>query len=114
MSPACLGAVGTGAEVLDPELSAGKRVHDRDVGAAVVGEQLLDLDPVAAVEADGAAEEAGRSRRFLIRQHLGVGEAAVVVDGDVHVLPAERAPHLASLVGDGRGVVLQVRDVTRC
>src|SRR3990172_227091 len=105
--PVCLGTVGTGAEVLDPELSAGKRVHYRDVGAAVVGEQLLDLDPVAAVEADGAAEEAGRGRRLLIGQHLRVGEAAVVVDGDVHVLPADRAPRLASLVGGGRVVVLR-------
>jgi hypothetical protein len=43
---------------------------------------------VAAIEGDGACEEAGRRDRFLVSEDLGVGEAAVVVDGDVDVLPA--------------------------
>ena len=65
----------------------------RAVGAAVVGEHALDLDAVAAVEGDGAAEEADRCGRLLVGEHFGVGEAAVVVDGDVDVLPADRAAH---------------------
>ena len=58
----------------------------------------LDPDAVAAVEAEGAAEEADRCGRFLVWEHLGVGEAAVVVDSDVDVLPADCSP-LAGRVG---------------
>ena len=42
-----LGPVGAGAEVADTEGAAGDRVDGGAVGAAVVGEQLLDGDAVA-------------------------------------------------------------------
>ena len=64
---------------------------DGDVGRAVVGEDRLDLDAVAAVESDRATEEGGSGRCFLVCEHLGISEAAVVVDGDVVVLPARPA-----------------------
>ena len=76
------------------------------VGGAVVGEDPLDADAVAAVEGDGAAEEADRGRCLLVGEHLGVGEAAVVVDGDVDVLLADRPALLAVPVGDGVGCVV--------
>ena len=57
-----------------------------DVGAAVVGQDPLDSDPVTAVVAQGVAEEAHRACRSLVGQNLGVGEPAGVVDGDVHEL----------------------------
>ena len=63
----------------------------RAVAGAVVGDHALDRDAVAAVEGDRTAEEAGRGRGFLVGEDFGVGEAAVVVDGDVHVLPADGA-----------------------
>jgi hypothetical protein len=89
--------------VEDAELSAGDRVRDREVGAAVVGEDPLDGDAVAAVERERAAEEADSGGCFLVCEDLGVGEAAVVVDGDVDVLPAGRPAQLtlvaASLAG---------------
>ena len=50
----------------------------------------FDLDAVTAVVGDGAAEEADRGGRFLVGEHLDVGEPAVVVDADVDVLPADR------------------------
>jgi hypothetical protein len=58
------------------------------VAGAVVGQDPFDLDAVAAVVGECAAEEAGSGRGFLVGEHFGVGEAAVVVDGDVDVLPA--------------------------
>ena len=77
-----------GAQVADAESAAGERVHDGAVAGAVVGQQLLDFDPVAAVEGDGAAQEAGSGGCLLVVEDLGVGEAAVVVDGDMNELPA--------------------------
>src|SRR5918996_5184407 len=102
----CLGPVGAGAQVLEPQLTAGDRVDDRAVGGAVVAEDRLDPDAVAAVEGGCAAEEAGGSGCLLVGEHFGVGEAAVVVDGDVHVLVADGGAAVAVLVGEGAVVVL--------
>jgi RNA-directed DNA polymerase len=46
---------------------------------------------VAAVEADGATEEADCGGAFLVGQHFAVGKSVVVVDGDVDVLVADSA-----------------------
>ena len=62
-----LGPVGAGAEVADAERAAGDRVDGRAVGRAVVGDQPLDGDAVAAVERDGAAQER-RSRWWPSRR----------------------------------------------
>src|SRR5437764_5436894 len=82
--------VGTSAQVTDAERATGERVDRGAVATAVVGEHAFDGDPVSTVEGDGTAEEAGRGRGFLIGEHLRVGEAAVDVDGDVDVLPADQ------------------------
>src|SRR5690348_14053981 len=84
----CLGPVGPRAQVADPELAAGECVHDAAVAAAVVGEYALDDDAVAAVESERAAQKTGCRCRSFVGEHLRVGEAAVVVDSDVDVLPA--------------------------
>src|SRR5437899_565245 len=84
----CLGAARAGAEMMDAELAAGECVDRRDVGAAVVGEDSLDGDPVAAVVGGGAAKEADRGRCFLVSEHLGICEPAVVVDRDVGRTPS--------------------------
>ena len=73
----------------DAELAARERVAVGDVGGAVVGEDAFDGDVVAGEEGDRAAEEGDRGCGFLVGEHLGVGEAAVVVDRDVDVLPAD-------------------------
>ena len=62
-----------------------------EVAGAVVGEEPLDLDAVAPVEGDCAAEEADGGGGLLVGEDFGVGEAAVVVDRDVDVLPAAGA-----------------------
>ena len=61
-------------------------------------------------EGDGAAEEADCGGGSLVGEHFGVGEPAVVVDGDVHVLSADRVVPLALAVGEGR-VVMAMRSV---
>jgi hypothetical protein len=81
-------------------------MDDGDVGAAVVGEQPLDVDAVVAVVRERAAEEADGCGGAFVGQHFGVGEAAVVVDGDVHELPAGFASHAPGGVGVAAGVVL--------
>ena len=80
------------AEMADPEAAAGEGVDGGDVGAAVVGEDAFDLDAVAGEEGECALEEADRGGGFFVGEDFGVGETAVVVDGDVDELPADRAP----------------------
>jgi hypothetical protein len=77
--------------VADAECSAGDGVEDATVGAAVVGEHALDGDPMASVEGDRSSQKGGGGRGFLVGEDLRVGESAVVVDGDVHVLIADGA-----------------------
>src|SRR5215213_5871675 len=104
--PICLWPVGPGAEVADRELAAGDGVHERAVGGAVVGQDRFDLDAVATVEGNGAAEEADRGRGFLVGEDFGVGEAAVIVDGDVDELVADGVASSSGLVDVARVVML--------
>jgi hypothetical protein len=88
--------------VSQAELAAGGGVQKRPIGAAVVGHDALDADAVAGEEVDRPPEEAGRRDCLLVDQHLGVGEAAVVVDRDVDELPAGVAD-AAAIGGVGVG-----------
>jgi hypothetical protein len=82
----------------DSEATAGDGVDRGDVGAAVVGEYALDLDAVSREEGKCAAQEASRCCRAFVGEHLGVSESAVVIDGDVDVLPADQAASAAGAV----------------
>jgi hypothetical protein len=73
------------------ELAAGERVHDRAVTGAVACQHPLDADSVTAEEGNGAAEEAGGGRAFLVVEHLDVGKPGRDIDGDVYELPADPA-----------------------
>jgi hypothetical protein len=66
--------VGARAEVADAELAADECVERASVAAAVVGQDRLDLDPVAAVEGECATQERGRGDCLLVGEYLGVGE----------------------------------------
>ena len=83
-----------------PERAACERVRDRAVAGAVVGHHPLDPDPGVAEVGDRAAEEADRGRCLLVLEHLNVGQAGSVVDGDVHVLPADPAASAAAVAVD--------------
>jgi hypothetical protein len=57
--------------------------------------------PCTASQARCAGEKAGTSRSALVEWHLGVGQAGVVVDGDVDVVPAHAAAaHLLAAAVD--------------
>jgi len=77
--------------VTEPELIAREREVTAPVAASVVGEDPLDRDPVAGIEAPGPAEEVGRRHWALVGQLLGIGEPAMVVDREVDPVPADPA-----------------------
>jgi hypothetical protein len=83
-----LGPVGTGAEVTDPERAAGDRVDRSALGGAVVGQHALDRESVPGEELDCPPQEGDDRGRLVIAENFGVGQARVVVDRDVHALPA--------------------------
>jgi hypothetical protein len=60
-----------------------------DVDERVVGLQPLGRDRETGVELEGALDERGDGRRFLVWVDLGVGQASVVVDDRVAELPAD-------------------------
>src|SRR5215218_2741784 len=94
------------AQVADAERLAGERMDGCAVGGAVGGEQTLHPDAVASKESDCSAQEADGRGRFLVGEHFSVGEAAVVVDGDVDELPTDRGASVPLEVGEGRLVVV--------
>ena len=60
----------------------------RAVAAAVVGEQGAHHDAVTREELEGLVEEGDGGGGLLVGQHLGEGEAGVIVDSDVQGLKA--------------------------
>src|SRR5215217_3409819 len=101
-----LGSVGAGAQMADAERAAGELVHGQAVSGPIVGQQALDFDAVALEERHRSAQERDRGCRLLVWEHLGVGQTAAVVNGDVDELPAGRLAALAVAVGEGPVVVL--------
>ena len=92
--PFVCGRQGPGAEVPDAELAAGERVDGGAVAGAVVGQHALDPDAVAGDRRRGRGGGSRPRSGLLVGEDLGVGEPAVVVDGDVDVLPADRPRRL--------------------
>lgn len=62
------------------------------VALGVVGGNALHRDPALGERGGHPFEEARRSRRFLVRQCLGIDEPAVVIHGDVDVVAAKLWP----------------------
>src|SRR5260221_8823146 len=62
-----LRAVRPGPEVADAEDATGDRVDRRAISGSIVSDHALDLDPVTAEEANGAAKERHRRPAGLIR-----------------------------------------------
>ena len=76
--------------MVEPQRVARLPKDARSIPAAVVGEDALTRDAPGAIPGDGALEKGAAAQAPLIRQDLHVGQARVIVDGDVHVLPATR------------------------
>src|SRR5439155_12159621 len=84
-----LRSVSARAAVTDAAAAARGGVDGGDGGTAVVGEDPLDADAMPSEEGERAPQEADRGRSLLVGEHFRVGEAAVVVDCDVDVFPAD-------------------------
>src|SRR3954470_20039091 len=61
------------------------------IAGAVIGEETADGDAELGVVAESGEQEGGSGKAFFIGQDLGKGDAGVVVDGDMDVLPADVA-----------------------
>ena len=103
--------VGPRAQVAEPELLAALPPGARAVGGAVVGHHLLHHEPLRAVPAQRPLEQGERVGPAVARQHLHVSEAGVVVDGDVHVLPARARAALHAVAQDARAHVPEAAEL---
>ena len=92
--------VGTGEALANAELAAELEKVAGAIAGTVIGEHAGDGDAEAGVVIDGSLQESRRRRRFLVRQDLREGDAGVVVDGDMHVLPAGAMDAAAAVAGD--------------
>jgi len=70
------------------------------VAERVVGQQRTDPDPEGAPPGQRACEERRGRGAVLLRQDFDVADARAVVDGDVHVLPADAARTPAEVAVD--------------
>lgn len=73
------------------------------VAGTAIGHQLLDHDPVRAVEGDRSPEEADNGLRLLVGQHLGIGQAGGVVNADMNPVSAGLQASHAGCIGLSSG-----------
>lgn len=99
-----VGAWRVGAVVQVPQVQfpAGRPPAAVDAGGPVVGHHLLNREAAFGVPARGAAQEGDRVLGAFRGQQLGVGQARVVVDGDVQELPAGTVAEGAALLRQQR------------
>ena len=104
------GAVRADGEVACADVGEGfLEVEGERVAAGVVGDDLADRDAVAGEEQSGPEQEARVGGSGLVREDLGVGQAGVVVDGDVDVVEADLRASIAPARRWQRGRVLASR-----
>jgi hypothetical protein len=84
----------------DDELSAGLVEDPRAIATAVVSQDALDDDLAARPPRHGPSQKRCAGRSLLIRQDFDIGDATVIVDGDVGKLPPHPARPLASIAVD--------------
>jgi hypothetical protein len=71
----CLRAIGSGEEMLEAELAAGKSEEFGSIGRALVGEDGLDGDAVSFVKGDGLMEGVQDAGSFFIWEETGKSQA---------------------------------------
>ena len=70
----------------NPERVAHRPPRARDIATAVVAEHPLSRHAAGVEPRDRPLQEGGARGAELIVQHLDIGQAAMVIDGDMHVL----------------------------
>src|SRR5689334_7736941 len=93
-------SVGASETLANVELLAEAAKAARAIAGTVIGEQAGDGDAEAGIVVDGGLQEGGGGRGLLIGKDLGEGDARVIVDGDMHVLPAGAMDAAATVAGD--------------
>src|SRR2546421_3105346 len=88
------------ALVADCMLLAEIAESPRLVAGTVIGEHAADGDAESLVIGDGGGEEGGGGEAFLIGKDLGEGNAGVIIDGDMHVFPADALEVASGVAGD--------------
>lgn len=98
--PVRLRPIGTGEAAADAVAGADEPPGAGAVGAGVVGEDARDDDALLAVPGERAGEEGGAGVAVFAREDLRVGEARVVVDGNVEEVPASAFAAPATVLED--------------
>lgn len=86
--------------VVEPELCVRVTEGAGHVAAAVVREQAVTCDPARRKPGDCALQEGGAVRAVLRGEHLDIGDARVIVDRHVGVLPAGPGRRLLRIAMD--------------
>src|SRR5271157_4792070 len=93
------GCVRASEAMAQAKLKAGLAESARAVAVAVIGEQPANGNTQRGVIGCGGAQESNRRSAGEVRQDLGEGDAGVIVNGDVQVLPASMMFPASSPVG---------------
>ena len=83
--------IGLGANVPETETLTGSAEGKGPVAGAVVGHHALDLDTELCVIGDCGPEEGCGTSLLLVGRDVGEGNAGVIVDTNMRVLPANPA-----------------------
>ena len=81
------------------------------IAGTVIGEHAGDGDAEAGIVIDGSLQEGGSRGSFLVGQDLREGDAGVVVDSDMNVLPAGAMDAAAAVAGDATTDGLETSDL---
>ena len=94
----------------EPEACAALGEASRAVAGAVVGHHARDVDAKLVEGGDDGLEEVGDTGVGLVGIDLGAADAGVVVDADMHVVPAGPGRALAAVPGDAVAKLLETRE----
>ena len=104
--------IGAGETLFETETSDFSGVGSAAVAGAVVGKETLDLDPELSEEGESGEEKGDGALRALVREELGEGDAGVIIDGDVKVLPTGAAGVIAlAVAGDAMAEALDAGEL---
>jgi len=82
------GSVGTGEEMAELELLEAAAKMPAAIAAAVVGHDAANGDGEGSEVIEGGTQEGERGAVRLVGEQAGEGDAGVIVDSDVEILPA--------------------------
>src|SRR5215218_2431779 len=97
--------IGAGADLPDVKAGTGRGEGLGEIAGAVVGHDAFDAHAALGEPSHGALEEACAGVAAFVVEDLDVRDAAVVVDGDVHTVPAVAPVSVSTGLGSARDAV---------